>query len=50
MDWKEVNGNGRIPTETHQKNTTIIFGHINKADALEKKILSGKICGTKSIG
>ena len=45
MDWKEVkrrrNGNGRIPTETHQKKATIIVGHINKADGLEKQKLSG---------
>ena len=26
------------------------FWHINRADGLEKQILSGKICGTKSRG
>ena len=57
MDWKEVikrrsNGNGwiqKIPSQNHRKKTTTIFwGHINRADGLEKQILSGKICGTKS--
>ena len=37
-----------IPTQNHQKKTTTIFGHINRADGLEKQILSGKICGNKS--
>ena len=26
------------------------FGHINRANGLEKQMLSGKICGTKSRG
>ena len=26
------------------------MGHINRADGLEKQILSGKICGSKSRG
>ena len=57
MDRKEVkrrsNGNGwiqKIHTQNHQKKTTTIYGHINGADGLEKQILSGKICGTKSRG
>ena len=57
MDWKEVkrrsNGNGwtqMIPTQNHQKEATTNFGHINRADGLEKQILSGEICGTKSRG
>ncbi|GFO12659.1 hypothetical protein PoB_003916400 [Plakobranchus ocellatus] len=27
-----------------------LFGHINRADGIEKQILCGKICGTKSRG
>ena len=57
MDWKEVkrrsNGNGwiqKIPTQDHQKKTTTVFGHINRANGLEKQILSGKICGAESRG
>ena len=38
------------PTQNHQKKTTTIFGHVNRADGLEKQILSGKTCGTKSRG
>ena len=40
----------KIPTQNHQKKTTTIFWHINRADWLEKQILSGKICGIKSRG
>ena len=57
MDLNEVNprsnGNARIQkirTQNHQKKTILVFGHINRADGLEKHILSGKICGTKSRG
>ena len=58
MDCKEAkrrsNGNGRIqkiPTQNHQKKDGYNFlGHINRADGLEKQILSGKICGSKSRG
>ena len=39
-----------MPTQNHQKKTTTNFGHINRADGLEKQILSGQICGTKSRG
>ena len=45
--------NGRIqkiPTQNHQKKTTI-FWHIIRADGLEKQTLNGKIiCGIKNIG
>ena len=34
--------------KTIRKNTTTIFWHINRADRLEKQILSGKSCCTKS--
>ena len=40
----------KTPTQNHQKDTTTIFGNTNRADGLEKQILSGKICGTKSKG
>ena len=39
----------KIPTQNHQKNTTKFFGHINRADELEKQILS-EMYGTKSRG
>ena len=45
-------GNSRIqkiPTQNHQKKTQF-FGHLDRVDGLEKQILSGKICGTKSRG
>ena len=40
----------KIPTQNHQKRQLQFFGHINRASGLEKQILSGKICGTKSRG
>ena len=52
ISWTEKKSNevvmekGRIqtiPTQNHQKKTTTIFGHINRADGLEKQILSEKI-------
>ena len=56
-DSKEVkprsNGYGRIqkiPTQNHQEETTTVVGHINRADGIEKQLLSGQICGTKSRG
>ena len=36
----------KIPAENHQKKTTTIIGHINRANRLGKKIMSGKMCGT----
>ena len=33
-----------------EKDNYNFFGQINRADGLEKQILSGKICGTKSRG
>ena len=57
LDWKEVkrrsNGNGwiqKIPTQNHQKKTTTTFWAYKQSWWLEKQILSGKICGTKSRG
>ena len=50
--WMEKEWNGwtqKIPVKD-PKRTTTIFGHINRADGLEKQILSGKICATKSRG
>ena len=52
-DKRRSSGNGRIHkilTQNYQKQTTIIFPHINRADGLEKQTLSGKICHTKSRG
>ena len=43
-------GYKRFLLKTPRKRQLQIFGHINKADGLEKQILSGKICGTKSRG
>ena len=57
MDKKEVkrisNGNGwykRSPLKIIRKRQLQFLGHINRADGLEKQILSGKICGIKSRG
>ena len=44
ISWTE-----KIPTQNIRKRLQF-FGHINRADGLEKQILSGKICGTKSRG
>ena len=38
------------PYSNHQKKTITIVGHMSRAYGLEKQILSGKICGTKSRG
>ena len=38
----------KIPTQNHQKKTTTIFWHINRADGLEKQILSGKFVVPKA--
>ena len=43
-------GYKRFLLKNPRKRQLQIFGHINKADGLEKQILSGKICGTKSRG
>ena len=45
-DWIQ-----KIPAQNHQKKRQLqFFGHINRADGLEKQILSGRICGTKTRG
>ena len=36
--------------KTIRKRQLQFVGHINRADGLEKQILTGKICGTKSRG
>ena len=41
-------GYKRFLLKTIRKRQLQFFGHINRADGLEKQILSGKICGTKS--
>ena len=46
----EMAGYKRPLLETIRKRQLQFFGHINRADGLEKQILSGKICGTKSRG
>ena len=40
----------KIRTQNDQKNTTSIFGHINRADGPGQQTLGVKICGTKSRG
>ena len=37
-------------TQNHQKRQLQFLGHIIRAGGLEKQILSGEICGTKSRG
>ena len=46
----EMAGYKRSLLKNHQKKTTTIFGHIYRADGLEKQILSRKIYGNKSRG
>ena len=46
----EMAGFKRSLLKTIRKRQLQFFGHINRADGLEKQILSGKICGTKSRG
>ena len=55
--WNEKNSNEeeiemarykRSLLKTIRKRQLQFFEHINRADGLEKQILSGKICGTKS--
>ena len=41
-------GYKRSLLKTIRKRQLQFFGHINRADGLEKLILSGRICGTKS--
>ena len=55
MDWKEVKeeemeiaGYKRSLLNTIRKRQLHFFGHINRADGLEKQILSGEISGTLS--
>ena len=43
-------GYKRSLLKTIRKRQLQFFAYINRADGLEKQILSGKICGTKSIG
>ena len=44
----EMAGYKRSLLKTIRKRQLQFFGHINRADGLEKQILSGKICGTQS--
>ena len=46
----ELAGYKRSLLKTIRKRQPQFLGHINRADGLEKQILSGKICGTKSRG
>ena len=46
---KKMAGYKRSLLNTIRKGKLFFF-HINRADGLEKQILSGKICGTKSRG
>ena len=43
-------GYKRFLLKTIRKRQLQFFGHIIRADGLEKQILSGEICGTKSKG
>ena len=46
-----MTGHKRFLLKTIRKRQLQFFlGHLIRADGLEKQILSGKICGTKSIG
>ena len=36
--------------KTFRKRQLQFFGHINRADGLEKQVMSGKICGNKNKG
>ena len=47
---KDMAGYRRSLLKTIRKRQLQLFGHINRAGGLEKQILSGKICGTKSRG
>ena len=46
----EMAGYKRSLLRTIRKRQIQFFGHINRADGIEKQILCGKICGTKSRG
>ena len=46
----EMSGYKRSLLNTIRKRQLQFLGHIKKVDGLEKQILSGKICGTKSRG
>ena len=46
----EMAGYKRSLLKTMRKRQLQFCGHINRADGLEKQILSGKICGNKSRG
>ena len=46
-----MTGHKRFLLKTIRKTTSkFFFWHLIRADGLEKQILNGKICGTKSIG
>ena len=54
MDKKRNRGRGygngsiqEIPSQHHQKKQLKFFGHIIKADGIEKRLWSGKICGLR---
>ena len=46
----EMTGYKRFLLKTIRKRQLQIFGHIIRADGLEKQILTGEICSTKSRG
>ena len=46
----EIAGYKRFLLKTIRKRQLQFFGHINRADGLEKQIFSEKICGAKSRG
>ena len=55
IPWTEKKSNEEVMEMAGYKRLLLkrqlqLFGHINRADGLEKQILSGKIHGTKSRG
>ena len=59
ISWTEKKSNEEIMQMTGYKRSLLktirkrqlqFFGHVNRADGIEKQILCGKICGTKGRG
>ena len=59
ISWTEKISNEKVMEIAEYKRSLLktirvrqlnFFGHINRADGIEKRLLCGKICGTKSRG
>ena len=59
ISWTEKKSNEEVMEKARYKRSLLktirerqlnFFGHINRADGIEKRLLCGKICGTKSRG